>query len=100
MSSLYDGALLHQFLCNTPEGALRKMLIVDKLTDVHFNMLMKFVRGSSEADFCLHFDAGTFPKLKYNAREIVLKEKFWEICTQVLNKHGLLSPAPPQKAAA
>lgn len=97
MSSIYDGNLLFQFLTNTPEGALRKMLISGPFTDVHFNMLMKFVRGG-ENDFCDHFYNGTFPKLKYNAKEIVLKEKFWELCTQALNQHGLLSPA--QKAAA
>ncbi len=97
MSAIYDGNLLHSFLVNTPEGALRKMLISGPFTDVHFNMLMKFVR-TSENEFCDHFYAGTFPKLKYNAKEIVLKEKFWELCTNALNQHGLLSPA--QKVAA
>lgn len=98
MSSVYDGNLLYQFLVNTPEGALRKMLINGAFTDVHFNMLMKFSRSGTENDFCDHFYNGTFPKLKYNAKEIVLKEKFWEICTQALNQHGLLSPAQKQAA--
>ena len=97
MSSAYDGSLLWQFLTNTPEGALRKMLIAGPCTDIHFNMLMKFARAG-ENEFCEHFYNGTFPKLKYNAKEIGLKEKFWDVCTQALNQHGLLSPA--QKAAA
>lgn len=97
MSSIYDGNLLHQFLMNTPESALRKMLIAGHFTDVHFTMLMKFARNG-ENEFCEHFYAGTFPKLKYNAKEIVLKEHFWAICTKALDQHGLLSPA--QKAAA
>lgn len=97
MSAIYDGNLLHSFLINTPEGALRKMLISGPFTDVHFNMLMKFARAG-ENEFCLHFNAGTFPKLKYNAKEIVLKEHFWELAVNALNQHGLLSPA--QKIAA
>ncbi|MFN3696287.1 MAG: hypothetical protein ACK4VO_02505 [Pseudobdellovibrio sp.] len=98
MSAIYDGNLLYQFLLNTPESALRKMLVSGQFTEVHFNMLMKFARSGSENDFCNHFYNATFPKLKYNAREIVLKEKFWDVCTKALNQHGLLSPA--QKAAA
>lgn len=98
MSAIYDGSLLHSFLVNTPEGALRKMLIAGPFTDVHFNMLLKFAKNAPENEFCDHFYNGTFPKLKYNAKEIVLKEKFWEICVNALNQHGLLSPA--QKAAA
>ncbi len=98
MSSIYDGNLLYSFLTNTPENALRKMLISGPFSDVHFNMLMKFVRNGSETEFCEHFYNGTFPKVKYNAKEIVLKEKFWELCTKALNQHGLLSPAQKQAA--
>lgn len=98
MYSMYDGNLLYSFLSNTPESALRKMLVAGAFSEVHFNMLMKFVKSGSENDFCENFYNASFPKLKYNAKEIVLKEKFWEICTEALNKHGLLSPA--QKAAA
>ncbi len=98
MSSIYDGNLLHSFLVNTPEKSLRQMLVKGPLSEVHFNMLMKFAKNSSENEFCEHFYNSTFPKLKYNAKEIVLKEKFWEICTSALNQHGLLSPA--QKSAA
>lgn len=98
MSSLYDGNLLHQFLSNTPESALRKMLVNPKFNEIHFNMMMKILRSGNESQFCEHFYAGTFPKAKFNAGEIALKEFFWQNCTQALNQHGLLSPA--QKAAA
>ncbi len=98
MNTNYDANLVYQFLTQTPESALRKML-VDKNTfsDVHFNMLFKIVRASNEAQFCDYFYNSTYPKAKFNAAEIGLKEKFWGDCVNCLNSHGLLSPA--QKVA-
>lgn len=98
MTTQYDANLAYQFLVNTPESALRKMLINPQFTDVHFSILMKMVKGCSEGDFCEHFYKCDFPKAKYNAKEIGLKETFWSSCITALNQHGLLQPA--QKAAA
>ena len=98
MNSNYDANLVYQFLINTPESALRKMLVDKAFTEVHFNLLMKVVRSSNESQFCDHFYNSTYPKAKFNGNEINLKEKFWDSCIAALNVHGLLSPA--QKSAA
>ncbi|MFZ3228596.1 MAG: hypothetical protein WA160_00200 [Pseudobdellovibrio sp.] len=98
MNSNYDANLVYQFLINTPESALRKMLIDKSFTQVHFNMLVKVFRNATEPQFCDHFYNSTFPKAKYNGPEITLKEFFWNDCVKALNSHGLLSPA--QKIAA
>ncbi len=98
MNANYDANLVHQFLIQTPESALRKMLIDKLFTEVHFNMLIKTLRSTNEQQFCDHFYNSTFPKAKFNANEINLKEKFWDDCVKALNSHGLLSPA--QKVAA
>ncbi|OFZ31576.1 MAG: hypothetical protein A2622_03060 [Bdellovibrionales bacterium RIFCSPHIGHO2_01_FULL_40_29] len=98
MNSNYDANLVYQFLINTPESALRKMLVEKTFTEVHFNMMMKILRSSNETQFCDHFYNSTYPKAKFNGNEINLKEKFWNDCIVALNTHGLLSPA--QKTAA
>lgn len=91
MSHNYDGAALHQFLNQTPESGLRKLLIEGTFTQSHFNLLLKIVRQTDETTFAKHFTALDFPKLKYNANEINLKEKFWDDCIKVCNQRGLLS---------
>jgi len=98
MNTNYDANLIHQFLVQTPESALRKMLVDAKFTQDHFNMMIKILRAGNENQFCDHFYNSTYPKAKFNAKEIGLKETFWQSCVQVLNQHGLLSPA--QKVAA
>ena len=98
MNTNYDANMLHQFLTQTPESALRKMLIDKSFSEIHFNMMMKVLRSTNEEQFCDHFNNSTYPKAKFNANEINLKEKFWNDCTTALNSRGLLSPA--QKSAA
>ena len=98
MNTNYDANMIHQFLVQTPESALRKMLVDAKFTADHFNMLIKILRAGNEDQFCKHFYNSDYPKAKFNAKEIALKETFWPSCVQVLNQHGLLSPA--QKVAA
>lgn len=97
MNTQYDAALVHQFLCNTPEKALRQMLVGPQFTEPCFNLLMKISR-CAEDDFCEHFYNETFPKFNLTAKEIAIKESFWPNCIKVLDQHGLLSPA--QKAVA
>ncbi len=98
MNTNYDANLVHEFLTHTPESALRKMLIDKNFSEVHFNMFMKILRSTNESQFCEHFYKSSYPKAKFNANEINLKEKFWDSCIAALNSHGLLSPA--QKVAA
>lgn len=98
MNTNYDASLVYQFLTQTPEGALKKMLVDKSFGDSHFNILMKIVHSCPEDKFCEHFYASSYPKAKFNAKEIGLKEQFWGDCINALNSRGLLSPA--QKSAA
>jgi len=98
MNTNYDANLVYQFLTQTPESALRKMLIDPQFSQDHFNMLIKILRAGGEDQFCKHFYNADYPKAKFNAKEIGLKETFWATCINTLNQHGLLSPA--QKVAA
>ena len=97
--SQYDVAGLYQFLLHTPEQGLRKMLVDGKpFTEVHFNMMLKVVRGCDEAAFISHFEKCDFPKLKFSPNEIKLKDKFWPDCVTCFNSRGLLAPALKQAA--
>ena len=61
MNSNYDANLVYQFLTQTPESALRKMLVDPKFTQNHFSMRMKIVRASNEDQFCEHFYKSDYP---------------------------------------
>jgi len=100
MNTDYDANMVYQFLTQTPESALKKMLVDNTFLDLHFTMLMKIVRSSDEGKFCDYFYNSTYPKTKFNAKEITAKENFWPDCIKALDSHGLLSPATPQKIAA
>lgn len=97
MNTNYDGKMLFEFLTQTPESALKKMLVDNNFSDLHFAMLMKIVRSSDESKFCDHFYNSTYPKAKFNSKEIHAKETFWTICVKALDSRGLLAPATPQK---
>lgn len=98
--SQYDVPNLYSFLHQTPEAGLRKMLVDNKpFSEVHFNMMMKMVRACNESQFTEHFDKADFPKCKFNANEINLKEKFWADAITCWNSRGLLTPAVASKAA-
>ena len=97
--SQYDYAGLYQFLHQTPEQGLRKILVDQKsFTDAHFNLMLKVVRGCDEATFCTHAEKTDFPKVKMGPAEMKVKEKFWQDLTTVCSSRGILGPA--QKAAA
>jgi hypothetical protein len=99
--SSYDTYSLHDFLFNTPEGGLRKMLVDRKtMTDVHCGLLIKIVKACSAEQFSEHFEKKDFPRVRMSPAETKLKEKFWDDCTSVLLERGILQPALPQKAAA
>jgi hypothetical protein len=92
--SQYDLKSLYEFIIQTPEQGLRKVLVDGKtMTDVHCNLLLKIARACSEADFSGHFEKKDYPKIKYGPAEMKIKEKFWDDCTTVLTARGLLAPA-------
>jgi hypothetical protein len=98
--SQYDVPSLYAFLIQTPEAGLRKMFVDNKpFTEAHFNLLMKVVRGCDEAKFTECFDKCEYPKVKMNAKDIELKEKFWADAVKTFDSRGLLAPASPAKAA-
>lgn len=98
--SQYDVPNLYNFLHQTPEAGLRKMLVDNKpFSEVHFNMMMKVVRACNESQFTEHFEKQDFPKCKFSANEIKLKEKFWSDAMTCWNSRGLLTPAVATKAA-
>jgi hypothetical protein len=99
--SQYDTHSLHDFLLNTPEGGLRKILVDRvKTTDVHCGMLVKIARACNAEQFAEHFEKQDFPKIRMGNAEMKIKEKFWADCVSVLLERGLLQPAVAQKAAA
>jgi len=95
--SQYDVAGLFQFLSQTPEQGLRKMLVDQKpITDAHFNLLLKIVRAGSESQFCEHFEKKDFPKIKMGPAEQKVKDKFWEDCITACKSRGILQPGVAQ----
>jgi hypothetical protein len=97
--SLYDTESLYEFLLHTPEGGLRKMLVdKNRITDVHFNFLMKIVRSCSAEQFAEHFGKHDYPKIRLGPAESKIKDRFWQDCTAVLLERGILqSKANAQK---
>lgn len=88
----YDFNGLHQFLSQTPEQGLRKMLVDPKgFTEVHFNLLIKTVRACPEPEFVEHAAKETFPKLRFSPAEIKVKDLFWKECIKTCTSRGILS---------
>lgn len=96
MYSNDDISSLYNFLNQTPEGALRKMLVGGELTDAHFRILVKLAKGAEEAKFIECFNAEDMGQLRLSAKELPLKDTFWQICKKKLDTLGLLGT---QKAA-
>lgn len=94
----YDTSLLFNFLRETPEKGLRQILIDQKtFTDIHFQLLMKVVRGCDASAFDEHFVSQSYPRIKFSPAEEKIKEKFWKDCENCCSQRGLISSA---KAAA
>lgn len=100
MYSHDDLKSLHSFLKSTNEGGLKKMLVGGRMTETHLRMLLKVVRAVNENDFITHAEGDSFPKVKFVAAELALKEGFWAVCLEASAKVGLVTPAGAQKAAA
>ena len=100
MSQKYDVPSLYNFLVQTPEAGLRKMLVDNKpFTEPHFNLMMKVVRACDEGKFTEYFEKCEFPKVKMGPADIKIKEKFWADAVTTFNSRGLLGPAVATKAA-
>lgn len=88
----YDFNGLYQFLHQTPEQGLRKMLVDPKgFSEVHFNLLIKTVRACQEPEFVDHASKETFPKLRFSPAEMKLKDTFWKECIKACTGRGILS---------
>jgi hypothetical protein len=99
--SQYDLLGLYDFLKQTPEQGLRKMLCDNKpMGDVHFNLLKKVLSSCSADQFKDLAEKSDFPKIKFSPAEVKLKDKFWSDCFQTFQARGLLNPAGPVKQAA
>lgn len=85
----------YQFLVHTPEKGLRSLLIDPQVfTEAHFVFMLKIVRACDEAKFCEHFTVQTFPKIKMNANDLQMKEKFWPALEKKLLQQGLMTAEP------
>lgn len=88
----YDYNGLYQFLSQTPEQGLRKMLVDQKpFTDVHFALMQKLVRAGGEAAFVDCAKNASFPKIKFGPAETKLKEAFWKDLITTCTARGILS---------
>ncbi len=100
MAVNFDISNLYQFLTQTPENGLKKMLVDGKpMTETHFNIMMKIVKHGGEADFIKFCESGTLPPVRLNPKEQVLKETFWNDCLKTFGARGLLQPGGVTKVA-
>jgi hypothetical protein len=100
MYSEDDLKSLHGFLRSTGEGNLQKMLVGGRMTDAHLRVLLKVARACNEGEFATHWLAETFPKVKFSAGELAIKEGCYNVCGDACVKLGLMAaPAKVAKAA-
>ncbi len=81
---------IYEFIKHTPEGSLRKMLCTGEMTDAHFRLLLKLVKGGSDTDFIDAFNKSDMGKLRLNPKESPLRDRFWAIVRGRLAATGLL----------
>ncbi len=79
------------YLKNTPEQPLRKMMIAADFSEVQFRLLLKLAKGSAEAEFISAFELENFGKLKLKPDEIQIREVFWPLAKKKLGQIGLLN---------
>lgn len=101
MHSETDISSVYDYLKDTPESALRKMMVGQDFNENYFRVLMKIVRGCSQNEFIEVMNAETIPKVRLTPAEVPLKEHIWPLTKKKLSLLGLLGPeikAPPQAA--
>lgn len=90
MYSNDDISSLHNFLTQTPEGALRKMLMGAEMTEGHFRLLVKLAKGADEANFIECFNNENMGQLRLSPKESPLKDTFWAVCKKKFTALGLI----------
>jgi hypothetical protein len=60
---------------------------------------MKIVRACDEASFCGYVESGTWPKVKLNANDLKIKERFWSDCFKAFENRGILNRADKKVVA-
>lgn len=93
MNNSDDALTICNFLKQTPEAGLRKMLVDKSLTEAHFRILMKLAKGCPEAEFVDAFTKDTMGKLRLSPKEAPLKDTFWSVCLAKFVGLGLISKA-------
>jgi hypothetical protein len=100
MSYEEDMNTLHNFLLQTSEGNLKRMLVDGQMTEAHLRLLLKIAKGAGHAEFKGCYEREDFPKIKMSASENDIKEGFWAIAKATLQSRGLIGAAPPAAQAA
>ena len=90
MFSDTDIQSVYDFMKDTPEAPLRKMMVGGEMTEAHFRMMLKVVRGCGAPEFIEAFKAESIPKLRLSPAEYPLKETLWPVCKRKLESLGLL----------
>ena len=98
MFSDTDIQSVYDFMKDTPEAPLRKMMVGGELTEAHFRMMMKIVRGCGAPEFIEAFNQESIPKIRLNPAEYPLKETVWPICKRKLEGLGLLASSTAKAA--
>jgi protein tyrosine/serine phosphatase len=73
-----DLATVYDFIKQTGESNIKKMMTNGKMTATHVGLLLKVIRNSKVEEFAKYYETNSFPKTKYSNEEDKLKEKFWE----------------------
>jgi hypothetical protein len=92
MHSESDISSVYDYLKDTPESALRKMMVANDFNENYFRVLMKIVRACSQAEFIQVMNSETIPKVRLTPGEVPLKEHVWPLAKKKLTTLGLLGP--------
>ncbi|MCC6278693.1 MAG: hypothetical protein IT289_12325 [Oligoflexia bacterium] len=91
-----DLSTVYEFIKQTGENNIKKMMTGGKMSPVHVGLLLKIVRACNLEEFTKHCEGSSFPKIKYKPEEDKIKEAFWGIASETFVSLGLVSV---QKAA-
>jgi hypothetical protein len=100
MSFQEDLNTLHNFLMQTSESNLKRMLVDAKMTDAHLRLLIKIAKSSGHEELKACIENKTFPRVKFSPVESKLKETFWDVCLATLQSRGLLGAVPVAQTPA
>ena len=81
---------LQEFLRQTAEGNLKKMMVGGPMTETHLRILLKVARAGSPDEFVGWAQGEGFPKVKFSAPEQALRETFWPVALDACDRLGLI----------